>query len=79
MTKAGCILITLVFIIESIFIIPLLWTIPSFISISKINKKTATQNDKVLVSVLGIIFGAFLGILGGIFILVDMHNKENNN
>lgn len=79
MTRAGCILITIIFIFESIFIIPLLWTIPSFLSISKINKGMGTQNDKILVSVLGIVFGAILGIIGGILILIDLNDTTINN
>lgn len=78
MTRAGCILIAIVFIIESIFIIPLLWTIPSFLIISKISNGIATPNDKLLLAILGIIFGAILGIIGGIFILVDMNDASNN-
>lgn len=77
MTKAGCILIMIVFIFESIFIIPLIWTVPSFMAISRINNGTAMPNDRILVSVLGIIFGAILGIIGGIFILID--SDESNN
>lgn len=71
MTKAGCILIAIVFIIESFFIIPLLWTIPTFIAMARITKGQGSQNDRILVGVLGIIFGTFLGIIGGIFVLID--------
>lgn len=76
MTRAGCILIMIVFIIESIFIIPLIWTIPSFMAISRINNGYATQNDKIMVAVLGIVFGAVLGIIGGIFILLELNEKQ---
>lgn len=76
MTRAGCILITIIFIFESIFIIPLLWTIPSFMAMSRINRGLATANDKILVAVLGIVFGAVLGIIGGIFILVDLNDSN---
>ncbi|MBE4703928.1 hypothetical protein [Spiroplasma platyhelix] len=76
MTRAGCILILIVFIFESIFIIPLLWTIPSFMAISRINNGLAGPNDKILVAVLGIVFGGILGIIGGIFILVSS-NQSN--
>lgn len=79
MTRAGCILIAIIFVIESIFIIPLLWTIPSFLAISKINKGAASDSDKLLVAILGIVFGLVLGIIGGIFILFDMGNNQNNN
>lgn len=42
MFKAGSILILITLIIESIFIIPLFWTIPGFILYNKINKGQAT-------------------------------------
>lgn len=67
----------IVFIFESIFIIPLLWTIPSFMAISRINNGAATPNDRILVAILGIIFGAILGVIGGIFILVDADQSNN--
>ncbi|MDQ7982780.1 MAG: hypothetical protein REH79_00990 [Spiroplasma sp.] len=76
LVRAGSILILIVFIIESILIIPLIWTIPAFNSISKISKGIATDNDKMLVAILGIIFGAFLGVVGGILILVDFSTKK---
>ncbi|WP_308149754.1 hypothetical protein [Spiroplasma sp. AdecLV25b] len=75
MTKAGSILILIIFIIESIFIIPLFWTIPSFILYSKVNKGQATEEQKIALAILGIIFGALLGIIGGILMLVDLNNK----
>ncbi|WP_395473630.1 hypothetical protein [Spiroplasma endosymbiont of Nomada rufipes] len=77
MLKAGSILIFIVFILESIFIIPLLWTIPGFILYKKISKGEATTDQKIALAILGIIFGAALGIIGGIFILVDLNNDEN--
>lgn len=77
LTRTGSILIFIVFVVESFFIIPLIWTIPAFNSISRISKGIETDNDKVLVAVLGIIFGTFLGILGGIFILIDNNNHQN--
>ncbi|MGL5268830.1 MAG: hypothetical protein ACRC8P_03650 [Spiroplasma sp.] len=76
MTKAGCILILIVFIIESFFIFPLLWTIPTFIIMGKINKGCSTKNEKILVAILGIIFGSVLGIIGGAFILSDMNSSD---
>lgn len=77
MLKAGSILIFIVFILESILIIPLLWTIPGFILYKKVNKGEATTDQKITLAILGIIFGAALGIIGGIFILVDLNNDEN--
>lgn len=77
MLKAGSVLIFIVFILESIFIIPLLWTIPAFILYKKVSKGEATTDQKIALAILGIIFGAALGIIGGIFILVDLNNDEN--
>ncbi|WP_338957106.1 hypothetical protein [Spiroplasma endosymbiont of Tiphia femorata] len=77
MLKAGSILIFIVFILESIFIIPLLWTIHGFILYKKVSKGEATTDQKIALAILGIIFGAALGIIGGIFILVDLNNDEN--
>ncbi|BET38803.1 protein translocase subunit SecDF [Spiroplasma ixodetis] len=74
MLKAGSILIFIIFILESIFIIPLLWTIPGFILYKKVSKGEATTDQKIALAILGIIFGAVLGIIGGIFILVDLKN-----
>lgn len=78
MTRAGCILIMIIFIIESILIIPLIWTIPSFMAISKINNGSGTNSDKILVSILGIVFGAILGIIGGIFILLELDESNKH-
>ncbi|WP_342267209.1 hypothetical protein [Spiroplasma endosymbiont of Villa modesta] len=55
----------------------LLWTIPSFILYKKVSKGEATTDQKIALAILGIIFGAALGIIGGIFILVDLNNDEN--
>jgi len=71
LTRVGSILILIIFLLESLLIIPLLWTIPAFNRISKISNGTATEEDKLFLAVLGIIFGFFLGIVGGILILVD--------
>lgn len=79
MLKAGSILILIVFILESILIIPLLWTIPSFILYKKVNAGQATENQKIALAILGIIFGAMLGIIGGILMLVDLGNNEIKN
>lgn len=76
MFKAGSILILITFIIESIFIIPLFWTIPGFILYSKINKDQATEGQKMALGILGIIFGTLIGIIGGILMLVDLNNSE---
>ncbi len=75
MTKAGSILILIVFIFESIFIIPLFWTIPGFNLYLKVNKGQATEEQKMTLAILGIIFGALLGIIGGILMLVDLNNR----
>jgi len=77
LTKAGTVLILIMFIFESILIVPLFWTIPSFVLISKINKGKATEGNKIALSVLGIIFGGLLGIIGGILILVDLKTIDN--
>ncbi len=76
LTRAGSILILIIFLLESLLIIPLLWTIPAFSRISKISNGIATEEDKLFVAVLGIIFGFFLGIVGGILILVDYVTKD---
>lgn len=76
LTRAGAILILIIFLLESILIIPLLWTIPTFVRIAKISNGIATEDDKLFVAILGIIFGLFLGILGGILILIDFLTKN---
>lgn len=77
MLKVGSILILIIFILESIFIFPLLWTIPSFILYQKVSKGEASEGQTVALAVLGIIFGAVLGIIGGIFMLVDLFADKN--
>lgn len=79
MLRAGRILIFIIFIIESIFIVPLLWTIPGFILYKKISNGEATEDHKIDLAILGIIFGAALGIVGGILMLVDLDNNKNHN
>jgi len=76
LTRVGSILILIIFLLESLLIIPLLWTIPAFNRISKISNGIATEEDKLFLAVLGIIFGFFLGIVGGILILVDYVTKD---
>lgn len=77
MLKAGSILIFIIFILESIAIIPLLWTIPSFILYQKVSKGAATSDQKIALAILGIIFGTALGIIGGVLMLADLNNDEN--
>lgn len=77
MLKAGSILIFIIFILESIFIIPLLWTIPGFILYQKVRKGEASADQKIALAILGIIFGAALGIVGGVLMLVDLNNDEH--
>lgn len=78
LTRIGTILILIIFLIESVLIIPLLWTIPAFNRITKISHGTATEDDKLFVAILGIIFGFFFGIVGGILILVDYLSKSKS-
>lgn len=75
--KVGSILIFIVFIIESILVIPLFWTIPGFILYSKISKEKASEGQIIAFAILGIIFGGILGIIGGILLLIDANNKPN--
>lgn len=77
MKKAGAILILIIFIIESFFIIPLLWTIIGIKKVNKINRGESTSNDEIVVAILGIIFGFVLGLIGGILILVGQQADQN--
>lgn len=69
MLKAGSILVFIIFILESIAIIPLLWTIPGFILYQKVSKVEVSADQKIAL--------AILEIVGGVLMLVDLNNDEN--
>lgn len=69
--KVGVILAFIVYGFSSIFIVPLIWTIPGFISGNRLLK--GNQNSQVTSGVLALLFA---GILPGILILVGHFGKK---